>query len=348
MRKNKIFAFILSFAMLFGSVASAATFSDMPSNPEAQNAIENAVKNGIISGYTDGTFKPDAYITRAEMASIITRACGAKNEGNISSFSDVTPDKWYYSSVAKAYEMGALSGSDGKMNPDNFITFQECFTVLSNVFDLIPEYTISGYVESSTLPSNIAMGVVNNRIRLYDISVLEQYTDNNEIADWAKIYVAGVVTNGGWNGVDNKLTPTKNITRLQFAMVMDNLFKTYIDEPGTYSSIPEGNVLVRCDGAVLKNITTNDDIYIADGVSPNGVTLDNIKTNGRLVIRGCATPTVDENGAVSWGDAGLLIKNGYFEKVRIIRPCINVNMLGAEYGVIFGAKNTHCTAFAKQ
>lgn len=348
MRKNKIFAFILSFAMLFGSVASAATFSDMPSSPEAQNAIENAVKNGIISGYTDGTFKPDAYITRAEMASIITRACGATADGNISSFGDVSPDKWYYSSVAKAYEMGALSGSDGKMNPDNFITFQECFTVLSNVFDLVPEYVIVNGVNATDIPANTALATVNNRLRLYDISVLEKFSDSSSVADWAKIYVAGVVAHGGWYGIDNNLTPTKNITRLQFAMVMDNLFKNYIDEPGTYTNLTAGNILVRCNGAILKDITTSDDIYIADGVSPNGVTLDNIKTNGRLVIRGCATPTVDENGAVSWGDVGLTIKNGYFEKVRIIRPYINVNMLGADYGVIFGVKPTHCTAFAKQ
>lgn len=349
MKKTKIFAFVLSLTTLFGTVASAADFSDMPSDPVSRAVIENAVNNGILSG-SDGMVRPDAYITRAEMASIITRACGAQKEGDISNFTDVPADKWYYSAVAKAYEMGALFGSADKMNPESFITFQECFTVLSNVFDLVPNYTIVGYFDASNIPENTAMGIVNNRIRLYDISVLEKYDDDDKIADWAKIYYAGVIEHGGWDGIDNKLTPTSNITRLQFATVMDNLFKNYIDEPGTYTSLPDGNILVRCDGAILRNITTDDDIYIADGVSPNGVTVDNVKTTGRLVIRGCATPVMDENGAISWGEVGITV-TGYFEKVRIIQPYIHLDMLGADYGdsiPLFGVKNTRCRAFTKQ
>lgn len=348
MKKYKVFAVVLSLTMLFGSVASAAEFSDMPSDPASKAVIENAVKNGILSG-SDGMVRPNDYITRAEMASIITRACGARKEGDISKYTDVTNDKWYYSAVSKAYNMGALSGSGNKMNPENYITFQECFTVLSNVFDLIPEYKLVAHLDASELPKNTAMGIVNNRIRLYDISVLEKYNDSNAIADWAKVYYAGVIEHGGWNGINNNLTPTSNITRLQFATVMDNLIKNYIDTPGTYTDVPDGNILVRCDGAILQNVTTDDDIYIADGVSPNGVSIDNVKTTGRLVIRGCATPLIDENGAISWGEVGITV-TGYFEQVRIIQPYIHLDMLGADYGdyPLFGVKNTRCRAFTKQ
>lgn len=345
MKKIKFFALVCSLVMIFSTVANAAPFSDMPSDPASQLVIENAVKNGILAG-SDGMVRPNAFITRAEMASIITRACGANVEGNISSFTDVPTDKWYYSAVAKAYNMGALSGSDGKMNPENYITFQECFTVLSNVFDLIPNYVIIPAAPEGELPVNTAIGIVNDRVRLYDLSALAQFSDANDIAGWAKVYVAGVVEHGGWNGIDGKITPNQNITRLQFATVMDNLFKTYIDTPGTYTSIPEGNVLVRCNGAVLKDIVTSDDIYIADGVSANGITIDNVTTTGRLIIRGCATPTVDENGGVSWGDEGIII-SGQFEEIRMIRPYINLNMLGAKYGKIFGVRPTHYTAFVQ-
>lgn len=325
MKKKRIFAIILSLATLMASAASAAEFSDMPSDPAARTVIENAVKNGILSG-SDGYVKPDAFITRAEMASIITRACGAQIEGNISKFTDVTTDKWYYSAVAKAYEMGALSGSNKKMNPENNITFQECFTVLSNVFDLVPSYVLTTTLTSTELPPN---SVIDGK-RLYDLSILTTFNDHNEIADWAKIYVAGVVANGGWNGVDNNLTPNSNITRLQFATVMDNLFKNYIDQPGKYTSLPEGNTMIRCDGVELEGFTTSDDIYIADIVSPNGITIENLTVNGRLVIRGCATPVVDENDGVSAGATGINI-SGHYEKVRVIRPYINLNMVRATY-----------------
>ena len=326
MKKIKIFACILSLTTLLGSVASAADFSDMPSDPAARAVIENAVKNGILAGSTDGTVKPDAYITRAEMASIITRACGAQKEGDIYKFTDVPSDKWYYSAVAKAYEMGALSGSNNKMSPENNITFQECFTILSQVFDLLPDYILLRSMTTSELPANSV--VVNNRV--YDLSVLTTYNDKDLIADWAKVYVAGVVANGGWNGIDNNLTPTNYITRLQFATVMDNLFKNYIDQPGKYTSLPAGNTMIRCDGVELNGLTTDDDIYIADGVSPNGVSIKNVTVNGRLVIRGCATPIIDENDGITFGDTGILI-TGHFNKVRVIRPYINLNMVGATY-----------------
>jgi len=344
MKKIRFFALLCSMIMIFSTVANAATFSDMPTDPAAKQVIENAVKNGILAG-SDGMVRPDAFITRAEMASIITRACGAEKEGNISKFNDVKRDKWYYSAVAKAYEMGALSGSGNKMNPENYISFQECFTVLSNVFDLVPTYTINND-DQTTLPANSAIATVNGNTRVYDISLLSQFSDANEIADWAKIYVAGVVYHGGWNGINGKITPTQNITRLQFATVMDNLFKNYINEPGTYTSLPEGNTLVRCNGAVLKNITTSDDIYIADGVSANGVTIENVTSTGRVVVRGCSTPVVDENEGISWGDVGIKI-SGKYESVRIIRPYINIDLTNASFNSLYTVKKTHFTSFAQ-
>lgn len=325
MKKNKLITLALSAFLTFGSVANAATFSDMPADPAAVAVINNAVSNGILSGYDDGTVRPDAYITRAEMASIITRACGATKEGDLSSFTDVDPKKWYYSAVAKAYEMGALAGSNKKMSPESYITFQECFTVLSQVFSLVPEYESASSLTSEQLPPH---KVISGK-RVYDLSVLSKYNDGNAVADWAKIYVAGIVSNGGWNGIDNNLTPTANITRLQFATVMDNLFQNYITEPGTYTSLPKGNTLIKCDGVVLKGVKTDDTIYIADGVSPNGVSLQGVIVN-KLVVRGCATPTIDENDGIVVGECGITI-TGHFEKVHIIRPYINLNMIGATY-----------------
>lgn len=337
MKKISIISFVLSVAMIFGTVASAATFSDMPQDQRAQTVIENAVKNGLLSGYTDGTVKPDAYITRAEMASIITRACGANKEGDLSKFTDLDPNAWYYSAVAKAYEMGALSGSNGKMSPNDNITFQECFTVLSQVFDLVPNYILKDSIEE--LPANtIWVGR-----RLYDLSPVAGFSDATSVAEWAIVYVTGIVANGGWNGINNMLTPTENITRLQFATVMDNLFKNYIDEPGTYNSLPEGNTLIRCDGVVLENVTTDSDIYVADGVSANSLTVKNVKSK-RFVIRGCATPVEKENGKITYGACGISI-SGEFDQVRIIRPYINLNMLGAKCRSAYSVKNTRRDAF---
>jgi len=340
--KKKILALALSSLLMFGSIANAAIFYDMPTDPAAASVIENAVNNGILSGSTDGNVMPNAYITRAEMASIITRACGATKEGKITSFTDVSPDAWYYSAIAKAYEMGALSGSDGKMNPTDYITFQECFTVLSQVFDLVPSYVLVNSITTSELPENTVLAGK----RVYDLSSLTKFYDGQDVALWARIYVAGVIENGGWNGIDGYLTPNSNITRLQFATVMDNLFKNYINKPGTYTSLPEGNILIRCDGVVLDGITTDSSIFIADGVSANGVTLNNVATNGKLVVRGCATPTLDYNGGTVAGDVGIMI-TGHYNQVRVIRPYINLDMRGATYETIYSIPKTSVSANMK-
>lgn len=335
MNKIKISVLALSAILSFGSAVSAASFTDMPSDAVTSAAIENAVTNGLLSGYEDNTVRPDANIKRSEMAAIITRACKVDKEGNISRFTDVTKDDWFYSAMAKAYEMGAFSGDGNNMNPNNNITFQECFTVLSQVFDLVPPYT-----RPASMPDPVPADALVSGSRLYDISSLNSFTDKDEIADWAKPFVAGVVANGGWSGVDGKITPTAYITRAQFSIVMDNLIKNYIDEPGTYTELPDGNTMIRCDGVVLENVTADSDIYIGDSVSANGITVNNVTANKRFVIRGCATPTTDENGKTTYGDAGIKV-TGHFETMRVIRPYINLDMSAATYGTVYSTKNTN-------
>lgn len=343
MKKIRIFSAVLAVSMLF-SLTVSADFSDMPNNGELALAITNAVSNGILSGYEDGTVRPDANITRAEMASIITRACGASKEADISEFSDVASGSWYYSAFAKAYSMGAFSGDDQKlMHPQNNITFQECFTILSQVFDLLPSYTVIRNA-SSDFPENTVLVAASANTpftssRLYDVSVLGNYKDGADVAGWAKVYVSGVVQNGGWNGEDGLLTPAKYITRGQFAIVMNNIVQNYIDEPGTYTELPAGNTMVRCNDVVLDGLKTEYDIFVSDGVEQGKITINNISAN-RLVVRGCATP-VDENGNAENENFGIEI-SGTFGPIRIIRPYISADVSGAQfpYNKFWSAKKT--------
>lgn len=338
MNKIKFTALAVSAVLSFGTIASAASFTDMPSDAAAAAAIENAVKNGLLSGYKeDNTVRPDANIKRSEMAVIITKACMVEKEGNISAFIDVNKSDWFYSAMAKAYEMGAFSGDGDRMKPHDNITFQECFTVLSQVFDLLPEYTRPA---AADIPNPIPSDKVLSGSRLYDISVLNGFDDIGEVADWAKVFYAGIVANGGWSGVNNKLTPTAYITRAQFAQVMDNLIQNYIDTPAELTELPAGNTMIRCDGVTLKGLTTDGDIYIGDSVSANGITVEDITANGRFVIRGCATPVTGENGALTYGETGIKI-SGTFDAVRVIRPYINLDMSSAKYNSVYSAKDTN-------
>lgn len=236
--------------------AYAKEFSDMPDNWTTAS-LERAVENGLLQG-DDGKIMPDDNITRAQMAAIIVRAFGASVEADISVYPDVSADKWYYSEFAKAVSMGAFSGTDdGKLNPDSFITFQECFTVVKRVFDLDKA----------------------------DEACLDKFNDSKDVQDWAKPYMAAVVGNGYWDGVDNNLKPKAYITRSEFAVLMDNLVKVYINEPGTYSEFADGNILVRSNGVVIDNLETDNLLIIGDAVNEN-MNINNIKTTARIVVRG--------------------------------------------------------------
>ena len=264
---------LLALSLFAGSTVSAATFPDMPNDWTTQS-LQNAVTNGLLSGFDDGTIRPNNNITRAQMATIIVRCFGAVAKSDISEFTDVPESAWYHDAFSKAVYMKAFNGDDKKqLNPNNPITFQECFKVVASVFGLIAK------TEDTSTPSDLA---------LQDLSVLNNFADGAEVSDWAKPYVASIVANGYWNGLDGKLTPRAYITRAQFAVLMNNMVTTYINEPGTYSNLPEGNIMIKTSDVTIENYTTNNNIIIADSAqeTENGINFKNCTMNGKLVIRG--------------------------------------------------------------
>lgn len=230
-------------------------FSDMPDNWSTK-ALENAVANGLLNG-SDGKIMPNDNLTRAQMAAIITRAFGADVNGDISRFKDVKSTNWYYDSMAKAYQMGVIKGSDGMLNPNDPITRQEVFVIIARAFKLQPDKTIN-----------------------------KEFTDINEVSDWAKGEVYAVVNKGYVQGSDGKLNPKGNITRAEFAQVFDNILTEYIQTEGEYTSVADGNVIINTPNVTLKDLTVEGDLIIADGVGDGEVILDNVDIKGRLVVRG--------------------------------------------------------------
>ena len=133
---KKITALLSICTTLLVSSTAFAQFTDMPEG-EVGKAMTAAVENGLLNGMTETEIGPDQNITRAQMGTILVRAMGATKTQDISTFVDMTPDMWHYDYMSKAVAMGAFKGDDqNRMNPDNNITFQEAFVVLSRIFDL--------------------------------------------------------------------------------------------------------------------------------------------------------------------------------------------------------------------
>jgi hypothetical protein len=104
----------------------------------ANKAISQAVQLGIINGYVDGTFGPNAGITRAEMASMIAIALGHTVEANAETgfADDEDVPAWAKGSVAYMKQAGIMQGKgDNEFAPQDQATRAEAVTVLLNMLE---------------------------------------------------------------------------------------------------------------------------------------------------------------------------------------------------------------------
>ena len=110
------------------------TFSDMPKGYWAANYIGYMQQFGIITGYSDGSFRPDAPVTRAEFAAIASRF-EKLTEGS-KSFTDVSDTYWAARYINFAATRGWVTGySDGTFKPENTITRAEVAAVTCRLLE---------------------------------------------------------------------------------------------------------------------------------------------------------------------------------------------------------------------
>lgn len=110
------------------------TFSDVPKGYWAANYIGYMQQFGIITGYSDGSFRPDAPVTRAEFAAIASRF-EKLTEGS-KSFSDVPDTYWAARYINFAATRGWVTGySDGTFKPENTITRAEVAAVTCRLLE---------------------------------------------------------------------------------------------------------------------------------------------------------------------------------------------------------------------
>ncbi|MFD0678407.1 MULTISPECIES: S-layer homology domain-containing protein [unclassified Paenibacillus] len=118
----------------------AAQFSDI-NGSWAKEAILALASNGIINGYENGTFYPEANITRAEMIAIIARIINLTTVQGTSNtaFTDIG-DSWNKNQIEAATKAGIINGAgEGSFAPDKNSTRAEALTVLLRSLKLNPE-----------------------------------------------------------------------------------------------------------------------------------------------------------------------------------------------------------------
>lgn len=174
----------LSTTHISATEKSNLKFSDIKGH-WAESLINDFINKGYISGYEDGTFKPNNKITRAEFIKIVNITFGFTKQGN-ENFTDVKSGDWYYEDVLKAVKQGYIDGyGDGTFRPNAEITREEACKIIGSILEAIGDGKT-------------------------------KFKDEKQISDWAIKYVDGLVDKGIIHGYeDNTFRPKNNATRAE-------------------------------------------------------------------------------------------------------------------------------------
>ncbi len=180
----------------------------------AQDSIEKLADDEIISGYEDGTYKPDNSVTRAEFAAMLNKAFPNQPEIRAGfEFKDVADDYWAYEVIQKAYRTGFLSGyQDETFKPTEKIPRVQALVALSS-------------------------GLKLDLIQPVAFTLEKTYSDADKIPDYAKRLIAAATENGlVVNYPDLQfLKPNEFATRAEIATFLSQSLLKADEEP----TVPE-------------------------------------------------------------------------------------------------------------
>ena len=176
------------------------SFPDVNKDDWFNITVSSLANMGALSGYEDGTFRPNEPITRAELAAMAVRFYEAfEAEYEEGTFLDVDGDEWYADAIAAAEELGILGGyPDGTVRPNNNITRAETCAIVNRVLERRPHDEHLGDVEDMrTWPDNLPgawyyadmQEATNGHYYEWidiDGSKFEEWTEVDKDYDWTK------------------------------------------------------------------------------------------------------------------------------------------------------------------
>ncbi len=154
---------LLSVAVIAIGVMPALAFPDVSKDYWAASQINLLSEQGVIVGYPDGTFKPDANVTRAEFAAMAIRALGQQHTkiAQPITYTDVDENYWAYQDIQKAVYFDLISNSkeNDLFRPEDSVSRAESLSVAVNALttetispDKAKEVIERRYIDANTIP----------------------------------------------------------------------------------------------------------------------------------------------------------------------------------------------------
>jgi hypothetical protein len=187
---------------LYGVGYRPVSFSDVSMGIWYHDAVSFASSRGIATGMDNGAFGPDTTLTRGQFIVMLMRAYGIAPSSNATDNFTDAGNTYYTGYLAQAKALGIANGSgNNQFNPDGMISRQDMFTMLYRTLK-----SLGG------LPDTVSG------------KSLSDFTDESNIADYARDAIAALLANGVISGSSHVMSPQNACTRAEMAQVLYNLF----------------------------------------------------------------------------------------------------------------------------
>ena len=273
--------------MTISSVPTVTALAATDTNGHwAESTINKWTASGYISGYPDGTFRPNNAISRAEFVTLANKAFSYNVPTSIS-FKDLDTSHWAYSEIQKGVSAGYIKGdAAGTFRPGAAVTRQEAAVMMAQIKQLQQN-------------ANSALS----------------YTDYNSIANWAKPYVGAVSNVKIMQGFPNgAFRPQTSMTRAEAVTALENAIfapTQSSNQPSSSVTTPNYNTNTSTntnsssnssnssnstsasdytlEDASLRNRTIDGNLIISSSLGSKDVTLNNVTVKGTVKIQGGST-----------------------------------------------------------
>lgn len=199
-KKEYILSAVLVASLGMPSFAQMKSFHDVTNQTWGYEAIQTMNEKKVIMGYSNGDFKPEQAVTRAEFAAMINRLFGLKEKGEIA-YQDISKSYWAMGEIQIATKAGYMKGDEkGLFNPNRMVTRNEMAVVLDKLLEL-------------------------------DEKEWKQLPTMNHVPKWARASAQRLVAAGVFTESDFKnLKPLK---RVDLAIAFQTVLNTYIEPQNT-------------------------------------------------------------------------------------------------------------------
>lgn len=269
-RIERIFSIVLAVIMCFSLLPVSVAAAGNTDTHWAQSDFDKLVKAEVLTGFPDGSMRPDNNMSRAEFVAVINRTFGYTDRSG-QQFADIKGDEWYANQVLIARTAGYFSGiGDNRAGAETLITKEQVATILQRIY-------------------NFDMG-----------NGLSSINDASQISEFARDAVSALISKGIIQGDSAKnFSPLKSVTRAEVVTMVSKTVGEIIRDTAVKDRDIIGNVLLTNPNVVLENVTISGDLFISKAAATGKIDFVNTSVSERVIAEGGISVSTDNKSNIA-------------------------------------------------